>query len=116
MKTNKILRRFINEIDKGEGKEYLDIRTIFDTRQKNVYAKLESTITALFSNQNIYEGLNEVINEHELTQNEQVFVLMILKMYEVAFSTFHDSDIGEMLEQMATMSTAPPLGDSPEVA
>jgi|1_EtaG_2_1085319.scaffolds.fasta_scaffold18852_3 hypothetical protein len=115
MTRNKILRKFVSEIDSNEEKDYLDIRTIFTTRQKNVYTKLERTMDVLFSSKNIYEGLSEIIEQHDLTQNEQVFVLMILKMYEVAFSAFDESNMNEVLEQMAT-ARPPPMGDSPEVA
>jgi len=114
MKKNKILRKFVSEIDSSD-KDYLDIRSIFTTRQKNVYTKLERTMDVLFSSKNIYDGLSEIIEQHELTQNEQVFVLMILKMYEVAFSAFDESNMNEVMEQMATMRP-PPMGDSPEVA
>ena len=114
MNKNKILRKFVSEIDNSD-KDYLDIRSIFTARQKNVYTKLERTMDVLFSSKNIYDGLGEIIEQHDLTQNEQVFVLMILKMYEVAFSAFDESNMNEVMEQMASMRP-PPMGDSPEVA
>jgi len=76
----------------------------------------QEIVKELFAdNKNIYDGVKNVANGKELTSQEQLFVLMSLKLYEISFLALMDSGKMDELMQKGTM-TMPPMGDSPEVA
>lgn len=115
MKKNKILHTFIHEIEKSKN-EFLDLETFLSEEQKEMYLALEGVIHELFgNNKNIYDGVKNVANGKELTSQEQLFVLMSLKLYEISFLALMDSGKMDELMQKGTMMR-PPMGDSPEVA
>lgn len=116
MEKNKILQTFIHEIETNKNSEFLDLETFLSEEQKEMYLALEGVIHELFgNNKNIYDGVKNVANGKELTSQEQLFVLMSLKLYEISFLALMDSGKMDELMQKGTM-TMPPMGDSPEVA
>ena len=115
--TNEILHKFIKEIKTSEDDEFLDIANILDNEQKDMYVKLEVICRELFANdRNLFEGLKPVSEGDELTQYEQLFVLMMIKLYEISFVTMTDPDNLEKVMQKMTQTMMPPLDYSPEVA
>ena len=116
MEKNKILQLFVREIETSRDSEFLDLETFLSEEQKEMYLALEGVIHELFANnKNIYDGVKNVANGKELTSQEQLFVLMSLKLYEISFLALMDSGKMDELMQKGTM-TMPPMGDIPEVA
>ena len=115
--TNEILNKFIQEIKTTDEKEFLDIANILDNEQKDMYVKLEVICCELFANdRNLFEGLKIVSEGDKLTQYEQLFVLMMIKLYEVSFVTMTDPENMEKVMRKMTETMMPPLDYSPEVA
>jgi len=104
MSKTKILERFLTEINERKDSEQMfDITTILTTKQKSKFERLNTVMRTLLSGDNLAEGLDKVVGAYELSENEEMTFLMIMKMMEAII----DEDLNELTENF---SASPDVG------
>ena len=92
-----ILKKFVTEInERKDSNEMFDITTILTDKQSIKFQKLQVVMAKLFSAGNIAEGLEKVANENELSEDEQMSILLIMKLVETMMSEMEGMDVGNV--------------------
>ena len=86
MDKNELLKRFLKEVENAE-EDMFDIKHLMTGVQRSNFDKLENVVATLFSADNLYAGLETTIEEEELSNNQQVSVLVFLKIFETFLRT-----------------------------
>ena len=71
----------------SEDEDTLDIRTLLSKKEYARFHLYEEIVASLFASKTLHEGLTQLIDGHELTTDEQITVLMFLKLFESFSST-----------------------------
>ena len=84
---NNILKKFANIInEKKNSDEMFDITTILTNKQSKKFQKLQVVMAKLFSADNLAEGLEKVADDDNLNEDEQMSILLIMKLVETMMS------------------------------
>ena len=92
---NKLLTEFLRAVKNAdEGNENtFDIKHLMTSSQRIQFDKLESVVADLFGAENLYAGIEKTVKDTELTNTQQVSVLVFLKIFETFIQTV--SELGE---------------------
>lgn len=95
MKHNKILNEFLDMIDDAHKIEAsnIDVKKILSPIQFRQFTKMEQVITNMFSSNNLHEGIRKTIDGAELTNTQQIHVLIMLKIFETFISMMKEAGI-----------------------
>ena len=84
--SNNILKEFVDIInERGRTDELFDITTILSDKQEKKFERMQEMMGKLFSAGNLAEGLEKVADD-KLTEDEQISILMIMKLMETMMS------------------------------
>jgi len=84
--SNNILKQFVDIIkERGRTDELFDITTILSNKQEKKFERMQEMMGKLFSAGNLAEGLEKVADD-KLTEDEQISILMIMKLMETMMS------------------------------
>ena len=86
---NEILKSFfktIKEAQKRGDDSLLDISKIMNTEQFKHFKELERIVHRLFNAETLFEGLRTTIEDKTLSEQQQVSVLAIMKIFETFVS------------------------------
>ena len=84
---NNILKKFANVISEmKDSDEMFDITTILTEKQSKKFQKLQVVMAKLFSAENLAEGLDKVADDDNLNEDEQMSILLIMKLVETMMS------------------------------
>ena len=99
---SKILERFLSEVtermDTNKTDQMFDITTIITKNQNEKFERLNTVMRTLLSGDNLAEGLERVVGAYDLSENEQMTFLMIMKMMEAII----DDDLSELTNSFAS--------------
>ena len=99
---SKILERFLSEVTEkmntNKTDQMFDITTILTKNQNEKFERLNTVMRTLLSGDNLAEGLERVVGAYDLSENEQMTFLMIMKMMEAII----DDDLSELTNSFAS--------------
>lgn len=92
---NKLLTKFLTEVEKAdkEDEQMFDIKHLMTNAQRMQFDKLEGVVADLFGAENLYAGIKKTVKDTELTNAQQVSVLVFLKIFETFIQSV--SKLGE---------------------
>lgn len=89
--NDNILKKFVDIInERGRTDELFDITSILSNKQEKKFERMQGMMSKLFSANNLAEGLEQVAND-KLTEDEQISILMIMKLVENMMSEVESS-------------------------
>ena len=88
---SRILQRFVDAI-KSQENEMFDVTTILTKKQKDKFSKMQQAMALLFKGGNLADGLEQVVNEYELSEDEEMTFLLIMKLLETMIGSMPDGD------------------------
>ena len=92
-----ILKRFVKIInERKESDEMFDITTILTDNQSKKFQKLQVVMAKLFSADNLAEGLGKVADDDNLNEDEQMSILLIMKLVETMMSDMEGNGISDV--------------------
>ena len=83
--NNKILNGFLETIKEAQENgddTLLDIREIMNKEQFKHFRELEKVVHTLFNAENLFEGVRETVDGKQLSDEQQICVLAIVKLFE----------------------------------
>ena len=83
--NNEILNGFLETIKEAQSNgddTLLDIREIMNKEQFKQFRDLEKVVHTLFSAENLFEGVKETVDGKQLSDEQQICVLAIVKLFE----------------------------------
>ena len=94
---NNILKKFANAInERKESDEMFDITTILTDKQSKKFQKLQVVMAKLFSAENLAEGLEKVADDNNLNEDEQMSILLIMKLVETMMSEMEGIEVSDI--------------------
>ena len=94
---NNILKKFANVInEKKDSDEMFDITTILTDKQSKKFQKLQVVMAKLFSAENLAEGLEKVADDDNLNEDEQMSILLIMKLVETMMSEMEGTEVSDV--------------------
>ena len=94
---NNILKKFANVInEKKNSDEMFDITTILTDKQSEKFKKLQVVMAKLFSAENLAEGLEKVADDDNLNEDEQMSILLIMKLVETMMSEMEGTEVSDV--------------------
>ena len=94
---NNILKKFANVInEKKNSDEMFDITTILTDKQSKKFQKLQVVMAKLFSADNLAEGLEKVADDNNLNEDEQMSILLIMKLVETMMSEMEGTEVSDV--------------------
>jgi len=80
--NDNILTKFVDVIrERGKTDELFDITTILSDTQEEKFQRMQELMSKLFSATNLADGLEKVADDN-LTEDEQISILMVMKLVE----------------------------------
>jgi len=86
---SRILRRFIDAINSEENKMF-DVTTILTKKQREKFSKMQQAMALLFKGGNLADGLEKVVGEYDLSEDEEMTFLLIMKLLETMIGSMPD--------------------------
>ena len=109
---NKLLTNFLSAVKKADAgnEQTFDIKHLMTSAQRTQFDKLEGVVAELFSAENLYTGIEKTIKDTELTNTQQVSVLVFLKIFETFIQTVSELGVNMPTPEAYSSSIDEPRG------
>ena len=89
-RSNLLLRNFlatIKNVEKSKDDLVLDVLEVMDNQQATQFKELEEIVSRIFTSKTLCEALQKTIEETNLSNEQQVSTLAIMKIFETLMVT-----------------------------